>query len=76
MAINPTEVNYADPSPARRVRDLMSWAQLDIEGAARALEVPEATIREWCSESGEKAPRMVILALERLTEKWVGLFQS
>ncbi|HEV7984551.1 MAG TPA: hypothetical protein VGP20_00175, partial [Steroidobacteraceae bacterium] len=62
-------------SPARRVRDLMSWAQLDVQAAARALEVPEATIREWRSETGERAPRMVILALERLTEKWVGLFQ-
>jgi hypothetical protein len=75
MAIDSSEVNYANPSPARRVRDLMSWAQLDVEGAARALEVPEATIREWRSETGERAPRMVILALERLTEKWVGLFQ-
>jgi hypothetical protein len=75
MAIDSSEVNYANPSPARRVRDLMSWAQLDVQAAARALEVPEATIREWRSETGERAPRMVILALERLTEKWVGLFQ-
>lgn len=76
MAIESSDWNPTAVSPARRVRDLMSWAQLDIAEAARALEVPEATILEWRSDTGQKAPRMAILALERLTEKWVGLFQQ
>jgi hypothetical protein len=68
MAIESSEIRFARPSPARRVRDLMSWAGLTLEAAALELEVSVDQIREWRSESGKKAPRMAILALERLTE--------
>ena len=71
MASEMSELSYLDPSTARRVRDLISWAGLTIETAAHELEVPENTIRNWCSpRSGKKAPRMALLALERLTERW------
>lgn len=61
-------VDYAAPTGADRVRELIRRAGLTQCGAARELGVDERTVRYWCS--GQiKPPRMAFLALERLVER-------
>ena len=57
-------VDYGNPSPAQKVRWLMDRAGLDIPAAARAFEVDEKTVRDWCAGAAAP-PRMATLALER-----------
>jgi hypothetical protein len=59
-------MNYTHPAPATMVRDLLLRAALTERGAARELEINERTMRGYCS--GDKVPRVVMLALERLVD--------
>jgi hypothetical protein len=59
---------------ADRVRELLKQAYLGQREAARELELNERAMRGYCA--GEKVPRYVILALERLVQikedgKWI-----
>jgi hypothetical protein len=58
--------DYATPSDATRVRGLLAQIGLGQRGAARALEINERTMRGYCA--GDKVPRVVMLALERLVD--------
>lgn len=60
------ERDYATPSDATRVRDLIAQIGLGQRGAARELEINERTMRGYCA--GDKVPRVVMLALERLLD--------
>jgi hypothetical protein len=60
------ERDYATPSDATRVRDLLAQIGLGQRGAARELEIHERTMRGYCA--GDKVPRVVMLALERLVD--------
>jgi hypothetical protein len=62
------ERDYATPTDATRVRDLLAQnrAGATRRGAARELEINERTMRGYCS--GDKVPRVVMLALERLVD--------
>jgi hypothetical protein len=62
----PAEVDYSNPSDATRVRDLLVQLDLGQRGAARELQINERAMRGYCN--GEKVPRVVILALERLVD--------
>jgi hypothetical protein len=57
---------YANPSDATKVRNLLAKIGLGQRGAARALDINERTMRDYCA--GGKVPRVVILALERLVD--------
>jgi hypothetical protein len=60
------ERDYANPTDATRVRDLIARIGLGQRGAARELEINERTMRGYCA--GDKVPRVVMLALERLVD--------
>lgn len=62
----PEERDYATPTDATRVRDLLAQIGLGQRGAARELEINERTMRGYCA--GDKVPRVVMLALERLAD--------
>jgi hypothetical protein len=62
----PEERDYANPTDASRVRDLLAQIGLGQRAAARELEMGEREMRGYCS--GDKVPRVVILALERLVD--------
>ena len=62
----PPESDYATPSDATKVRDLLAKIGLGQRGAARELDINERTMRGYCA--GEKVPRVVMLALERLVD--------
>ena len=60
------DVDYSAPSDADKVRELIERAGLSQRAAARELEIGERKMRGYCA--GEKVPRVVILALERLVD--------
>lgn len=57
---------YAEPDDATKVRELLAKLKLGQREAARELEISERSIRYYCN--GEKVPRVVMLALERLVD--------
>jgi hypothetical protein len=57
---------YSEPSQATQVRELVDRLGLGQRGAARELEINERTMRGYCA--GDKVPRVIILALERLVD--------
>lgn len=59
-------VNYAAPTDATRVRELLAKLGMGQREAARELEISERSVRYYCN--GEKVPRVVMLALERLVD--------
>jgi hypothetical protein len=62
----PKEADYSAPSEADQVRELIARAGLSQRAAARELEIGEREMRGYCA--GDKVPRVVILALERLVD--------
>jgi hypothetical protein len=58
--------DYAAPDDATRVRDLLAQIGIGQREAARQLEISERMMRYYCG--GEKVPRVVVLALERLLD--------
>jgi hypothetical protein len=60
------ERSYAAPTDATKVRDLLARLGMGQREAARELEISERSIRYYCN--GEKVPRVVMLALERLVD--------
>lgn len=60
------EIDYSKPTDAEQVRQLIGVLGLTQRAAARALEINDRTMRSYCA--GDKVPRMVILALERLVD--------
>jgi len=62
----PKDVDYSTPSEADQVRELIERAGLSQRAAARELDINERTMRGYCA--GEKVPRVIMLALERLVE--------
>jgi hypothetical protein len=59
-------VDYSNPSDGTRVRTLLLRLNLGQRAAARELEINDRLMRGYCN--GEKVPRMLILALERLVD--------
>jgi hypothetical protein len=59
-------MDYATPTKADQVRELLSRAALGQREAARELEIDERTMRGYCA--GDDVPKIVILALERLVD--------
>lgn len=59
-------VNYEQPSDADKVRELIGLAGLGQRAAAAELQINERTMRGYCA--GDKVPRVVMLALERLVD--------
>lgn len=53
-------------SEADRVRELIERAGLSQRAASRELEINERAMRGYCA--GDKVPRVIILALERLLD--------
>jgi hypothetical protein len=66
MSDSKTLRNYSQPSDANKVRALIDRAGLSQRAAARELDINERTMRGYCA--GDKVPRVVILALERLVD--------
>ena len=65
------EVSYTNPTPAQKIRALLTRLDLSQRAAAKELDVDERTMRYWCSDDSvgrPSAPRMAILALERLAQ--------
>lgn len=60
------ERDYATPTDATRVKDLLARMGMSQRGAARELEISERMMRYYCG--GDKVPRVVMLALERLAD--------
>jgi DNA-binding XRE family transcriptional regulator len=60
------ERSYATPDDATKVRELLAKMGMGQRQAARELEISERTMRYYCG--GEKVPRVVMLALERLLD--------
>lgn len=60
------ERSYAEPTQADQVRELLRRANLGQRAAAAELEINERVMRGYCA--GEKVPRVVMLALERLVD--------
>lgn len=60
------ERSYATPDDATKVRALLAKMGMGQREAARELEISERTMRYYCG--GEKVPRVVMLALERLVD--------
>jgi hypothetical protein len=63
----PKDVDYTAPPESDQVRELIERAGLSQRAAARELEINERTMRGYCA--GEKVPRVVMLALERLVDR-------
>jgi DNA-binding transcriptional regulator YiaG len=63
---DPSELDYSKPTEAARVRELLAKMGMGQREAARQLEISERTMRYYCG--GEKVPRVVMLALERLVD--------
>jgi hypothetical protein len=61
-----TQTDYSEPSDANQVRHLLAQLGLGQRAAARELEISERDMRGYCS--GDKVPRVVMLALERLVD--------
>ena len=61
------EVNYAEPSGAQRLKELLLRANMSQRGAARELEISERQMRYYCAGE-QKVPKVVLLALERLVD--------
>jgi hypothetical protein len=59
-------VDYSAPSDADQMRSLIERAGLTQRGAARELDINERTMRGYCA--GDKVPRVVMLAMERLVD--------
>ena len=66
MSDSKTLRNYSQPSDANKVRELIDRAGLSQRAAARELDINERAMRGYCA--GDKVPRVVILALERLVD--------
>jgi predicted ABC-type transport system involved in lysophospholipase L1 biosynthesis ATPase subunit len=62
----PKEVDYSAPSETDHVRELIARVGLSQRAAARELEIGEREMRGYCA--GDKVPRVVMLALERLVD--------
>jgi DNA-binding transcriptional regulator YiaG len=60
------ERSYSEPTEADQVRALLTLAGLSQRAGARELEINERTMRAYCA--GDKVPRAIILALERLVD--------
>ncbi len=60
------DVEYGNPTEAMVVRELLAQANLGQRAAARELGINERTMRGYCA--GDRVPRVVILALERLVD--------
>lgn len=60
------ERTYAQPTQADKVRELLRRANLGQRAAAAELEINERTMRGYCA--GDRVPRVVMLALERLVD--------
>lgn len=60
------ERSYATPDDATKIRELLAKMGMGQREAARELEISERSMRYYCG--GEKVPRVVMLALERLVE--------
>ena len=63
----PEERDYATPTDATRVRELLAQMGLGQRAAARELDISERMMRYYCGGK-DKVPRVVILALERLLD--------
>lgn len=61
-----TEISYRDPTDADRIREALVVLRLGQRQAARELEISERDMRNYCA--GDKVPRVVILALERMVD--------
>lgn len=66
----PREHPYAHPTRAAQIRELLTQTGLSQRKAAEELEVNVRTFRYWCEDDSDRgeAPRVVILALERLAD--------
>lgn len=62
----PEERDYATPTDATRIRDLLARLALGQRAAARELDIGERDMRGYCA--GDKVPRVIMLALERLID--------
>lgn len=62
----PKDADYSAPTDADKVRALLTQAGLSQRGAAAELEISERAMRYYCG--GDKVPRVVMLALERLVD--------
>lgn len=62
----PNAVDYAAPSDADKVRALLTQAGLGQRAAAVELQINERTMRGYCA--GDRVPKVVMLALERLVD--------
>jgi hypothetical protein len=60
------ELDYEKPPDATKVRELLAKMGMGQREAARELEISERMMRYYCG--GEKVPKVVMLALERLAD--------
>lgn len=60
------ERTYANPTDATKVRNLLAQIGLGQRAAAHKLDINERTMRGYCA--GDRVPRVVMLALERLVD--------
>jgi hypothetical protein len=63
-----------EKTAADRVRQLLGQAGLGQREGARELDINERAMRGYCA--GDKVPRYVVLALERLVEMRRGIRES
>jgi hypothetical protein len=55
-----------EPTQANQLRALLAKLYLSQRGAAKLLDIDERTMRRYCA--GDRVPRVVFLALERLMD--------
>jgi hypothetical protein len=62
----PTEPSH--PSGSEQVRGLLEATGLSYAEAARALDVDERKLRDWCQSDLNQPPNWVLLSLQRLVK--------
>jgi DNA-binding transcriptional regulator YiaG len=60
------ELDYSKPTDATRIREMLKKLKMSQAEGAHALEIGERSMRYYCA--GEKVPKVVMLAIERLVD--------
>jgi len=58
--------NYAEPTDATRIRNMLAKLGMSQAQGAYALEISERSMRYYCT--GSPVPKVVMLAMERLVD--------